>query len=43
VFNEQGKIIGINQSTYGYSTGTGIGLVIPTGFVITFLKKNSLY
>ena len=43
VFNEQGKIIGINQSTYGFSTGTGIGLVIPTGFVITFLKKNSFF
>jgi S1-C subfamily serine protease len=40
VFHETGKIIGINQSTFGFSTGTGIGLTIPTGFVKAFLEKH---
>ncbi len=40
VFHSSGKIIGINQSTFGFSTGNGIGLTIPTGFVKVFLEKN---
>ena len=40
VFHSSGKIIGINQSTYGFSTGNGIGMAIPTGFVKVFLENN---
>lgn len=37
VFTTSGKIIGINQSTYGFSTGNGIGMTIPSGFIKVFL------
>lgn len=45
VYSEKGKILGINRATYGFTTNTGIGFVIPWDIVVQFLelpesKKN---
>ena len=39
VFIGDGRIIGINRATWGWSPGTGIGLVVPSGVVREFLAS----
>ncbi|MCB1170518.1 MAG: trypsin-like peptidase domain-containing protein [Leptospiraceae bacterium] len=41
VYALDGKWIGINRAAYGYSLGTGIGLVIPASTVRRFLDKEA--
>lgn len=40
VYLSDGRLIGINRSTFGLAPGTGIGLVIPSGFVRQFLGET---
>ena len=39
VYLEDGRVAGINRATFGSRAGTGIGLVIPAGFVRVFLER----
>jgi len=37
VYVRDGRIVGINRATFGFSKGTGIGLTLPAGYVQAFL------
>lgn len=42
VFLYDGSLIGINRATLGDQPGNSVGLVIPSGYVRTFLKLNHI-
>lgn len=41
VFNEEGKIIGMQRAAYGFAPDTGIGLVVPASAILFFLKSEA--
>jgi S1-C subfamily serine protease len=40
VFDQTGRFIGLMRSEYGFAPDSGIGFIIPSGFVRVFLEKN---
>lgn len=40
VYNRHGKFLGINRASYGFSTETGIGFVIPWQVIRDFLNEE---